>query len=199
MFSGTVHLFMGNASENFSDIPDWTSQGSSNQRFGWMFTSAGDVNDDGYTDTFIGSGMAYTPSGQLDLYLGSQDGFVPAVETIRTGTPTDYLGLATVGGFDSNADGAIEFVYSTRNATRGTSFGVDMIVVSKQDFDTSQFIFDGKMSGLELTTSNRGETAMMFSLNASSIHSLVHLEHVDDGSPGGSWVTETLSTSASPF
>ena len=199
LFSGTVHLFMGNASENFSDIPDWTSQGSSNQRFGWMFTSAGDVNDDGYTDTFIGSGMAYTPSGQLDLYLGSQDGFVPAVETIRTGTPTDYLGLATVGGFDSNADGAIEFVYSTRNATRGTSFGVDMIVVSKQDFDTSQFIFDGMMSGLELTTSNRGETAMMFSLNASSTHSLVHLEHVDDGSPGGSWVAETLSTSASPF
>ena len=40
---------------------------------------------------------------------------------------------------------------------------------------------------------------MMFSLNASSTHSLVHLEHVDDGSPGGSWVTETLSTSASPF
>ena len=62
LFSGTVHLFMGNASENFSDVPDWTSQGSSNQRFGWMFTSAGDVNDDGYTDTFIGSGMAYTLS-----------------------------------------------------------------------------------------------------------------------------------------
>ena len=73
------------------------------------------------------------------------------------------------------------FRYSTRNATRGTAYGVDMITVSKQDFDTSQFTFQGKMSGLKLTTSNRGETAMMFSLNASSTHSLIHLEHVDDG------------------
>ena len=199
LYSGTVHLFMGNTSENFSETPDWTNQGTGNQRFGWMFATAGDVNDDGYMDTFIGSGMAYTPSGQLDLYLGSQNGFVPAVETIRTGAPTVHLGLVTVGGFDSNADGAIEFVYSTRNATRGTSYGIDMVTVSKQDFDTSQFTFDGKMSGLKLTTSDRGETAMMFSLNASASHSLVHLEHVEDGSPGGSWVADTLATSPSPF
>ena len=199
LYSGTVHMFMGNTSENFSETPDWTSQGEGNERFGWMFAPAGDVNDDGYADTFIGSGTSYTPSGQINLYLGSADGFASAVETIRTGSPTDYLGLVTLGGFDSNADGAIEFVYSTRNATRGTTYGVDMITVSKQDFDTSQFTFQGKMSGLKLTTSNRGETAMMFSLNASSTHSLIHLEHVDDGSPGGSWVTETLATDSMPF
>ena len=199
LYSGTVHLFMGNTSENFSETPDWTSQGEGNERFGWMFAPAGDVNDDGYADTFIGSGTSFTPSGQINLYLGSADGFVSAVETIRTGTPSDHLGLVTLGGFDSNADGAIEFVYSTRNATRGTAYGVDMITVSKQDFDTSQFTFQGEMSGLKLTTSNRGETAMMFSLNTSSTHSLIHLEHVDDGSPGGSWVTETLATDAMPF
>ncbi|MEC7113136.1 MAG: VCBS repeat-containing protein, partial [Candidatus Thermoplasmatota archaeon] len=199
LYSGTVHLFMGNTSENFSETPEWTSQGEGNERFGWMFAPAGDVNDDGYADTFIGSGTSFTPSGQINLYLGSADGFVTAVETIRTGTPSNHLGLVTLGGFDSNADGAIEFVYSTRNATRGTAYGVDMITVSKQDFDTSQFTFQGEMSGLKLTTSNRGETAMMFSLNTSSTHSLIHLEHVDDGSPGGSWVTETLATDAMPF
>lgn len=199
MFSGTVHLFMGNSTENFSQTPDWTSQGEGNERFGWMFASAGDVNDDGYADTFIGSGASFTPSGQISLYLGSADGFVSAVETIRTGSPSDHLGLLTLGGFDSNADGAIEFVYSTRNSTRGTTYGVDMITVSKQDFDTSQFTFQGEMSGLKLTTSNRGETAMIFSLNASSSHSLIHLEHVDDGSPGGSWVTETLATGSLSF
>ena len=199
LYSGTVHMFMGNTSENFSETPDWTSQGEGNERFGWMFAPAGDVNDDGYADTFIGSGTSFTPSGQINLYLGSADGFASAVETIRTGSPTDHLGLVTLGGFDSNADGAIEFVYSTRNDTRGTAFGVDMITVTKQDFDTSQFTFQGEMSGLKLTTSNRGETAMMFSLNASSTHSLIHLEHVDDGSPGGSWVTETLATDAMPF
>ena len=114
MYSGTVHMFMGTTSENFSETPDWTSQGEGNERFGWMFAPAGDVNDDGYSDTFIGSGTSFTPSGQINLYLGSADGFVSAVETIRTGTPTDYLGLVTLGGFDSNADGVIEFVYSTR-------------------------------------------------------------------------------------
>ena len=199
LYSGTVHMFMGNTSENFSETPDWTSQGEGNERFGWMFAPAGDVNDDGYSDTFIGSGTSFTPSGQINLYLGSADGFASAVETIRTGSPTEHLGLVTLGGFDSNADGAIEFVYSTRNATRGTTFGVDMITVSKQDFDTSQFTFQGEMSGLKLTTSNRGETAMMFSLNDSSMHSLIHLEHVDDGSPGGSWITETLATDSMPF
>ena len=199
LYSGTVHMFMGNSSENFSEIPDWTNQGDGNERFGWMFASAGDVNDDGYVDTFIGSGTSFTPSGQINLYLGSANGFATAVETIRTGSPTDHLGLVTLGGFDSNADGAIEFVYSTRNTTRGTTYGVDMVTVSKQDFDTSQFTFQGEMSGLKLTTSNRGETAMMFSLNSSSSHSLVHLEHVDDGSPGGSWVTETLATESVRF
>ena len=199
LYSGTVHMFMGNTSENFSETPDWTSQGEGNERFGWMFAPAGDVNDDGYADTFIGSGTSFTPSGQINLYLGSADGFASAVETIRTGSPMDHLGLVTLGGFDSNADGAIEFVYSTRNDTRGTAYGVDMITVTKQDFDTSQFTFQGEMSGLKLTTSNRGETAMMFSLNASSTHSLMHLEHVDDGSPGGSWVTETLATDSMPF
>ena len=39
-------------------------------------------------------------------------------ETIRTGGPADYLGAITLGGFDSNADGTTEFVYSVRNATR---------------------------------------------------------------------------------
>ena len=164
MFSGTVHLFMGNSTENFSESPDWTSQGEGNERLGWMFAPAGDVNDDGYADTFIGSGSSFTPSGQINLYLGSADGFAAAVETIRTGSPSDHLGFITLGGFDSNADGAIEFVYSTRNSTRGTAYGIDMVTVSKQDFDTSQFTFQGEMSGLKLTTSNRGETAMVFSL-----------------------------------
>ena len=196
---GMVHLFMGNSFENFSETADWTSQGTNNERLGWMFASAGDVNDDGYLDTFIGSSMGYTPSGQLNLYLGSSEGFVSAVETIRTGVQGNSLGLVTLGGFDSNADGAIEFVYSTRNSTRGTNYGVDMITVSKQDFDTSQFTYQGEMSGLKLTTSNRGETSMLFSLNDSSSHSFVHLEHVDDGSPGGSWVSETLDTGSTPF
>lgn len=199
LYSGTVHLFMGNTSENFTEAPDWTSQGANNQRLGWTIASAGDVNDDGYSDTFIGSSMTYSPSGQIDLYFGSENGLVATPETIRTGNPNEHLGFVTLGGFDSNADGAIEFVYSTRNATRGTTFGVDMVTVSKQDFDTSQFTFDGDIRGLELATSNRGETVMMFSLNNSSEHSLLHLEHVDDGSPGGSWVTETLGKSSSSY
>ena len=45
-------MFMGNTSENF-ETP-LTSQGEGNERFGWMFAPAGDVNDDGYADTFIG-------------------------------------------------------------------------------------------------------------------------------------------------
>ena len=131
--------------------------------------------------------------------MGSENGFILTPETIRTGGSQEYLGATIAGGFDSNADGLIEFVYSTRNATRGTTYGIDMMTVSKQDFDTSQFNFEGEISGLELATSNRGETAMMFSLNNSSLHSLVHLEHVDDGSIGGSWVTEILSTSSSTY
>ena len=198
LLGGKIHLFMGNASENFSETADWTLEGTSNERLGWMFASAGDVNDDGFADTFIGSSKGFTPAGQIDLYLGSANGFVSTTETIRTGSTSQHLGLITLGGLDSNADGAIEFVYSVRNLTRGTAYGIDMVTVTKQDFDTSQFTFQGNMSGLKLTTTNRGETAMIFSLNASSAHSLVHLEHVNDGSPGGSWVTETLKTLSSP-
>ena len=45
---GTVHMFMGNTSDNFSQTAEWTSEGVSNERLGWMFASAGDVNDDGF-------------------------------------------------------------------------------------------------------------------------------------------------------
>ena len=46
------------------------------------------------------------------------------------------------------------------------------------------------MSQLRLATSDRGETAMVFALDnnqANGKQSLIHLEHVGDGSPGGSW------------
>ena len=195
ILSGKVHLFYGGPIENFTSTANWTSGGSMNQRLGWMFESVGDINDDGYMDTMIGSSSGFTPAGLLELYLGSASGFQSTPETIQTGVQPQHLGLVTIGNFDSNADGTIELLYTVRNQSRGTTYGVDVVVVSKQDFDTSTFSFDGEMSDLRLATSDRGETTMMFALDknqANGEHSLNHLEHVGDGSPGGSWVSEVM-------
>lgn len=195
LLSANVHLFYGAPIENFSSAANWTGEGSMNQRFGWMFESVGDINDDGYMDTMIGSSSGYTPAGLLELYLGSANGFQSSPEVIQTGVQPQHLGFMTVGNFDSNADGTIELLYTVRNQSRGTNYGVDVVVVSKQDFDTSTFSFDGEMSQLRLATSDRGETAMVFALDnnqANGKQSLIHLEHVGDGSPGGSWISEAM-------
>lgn len=195
LLSANVHLFYGAPIENFSSAANWTGEGSMNQRFGWMFESVGDINDDGYMDTMIGSSSGYTPAGLLELYLGSANGFQSSPEVIQTGVQPQHLGFMTVGNFDSNADGTIELLYTVRNQSRGTNYGVDVVVVSKQDFDTSTFSFDGEMSQLRLATSDRGETAMVFALDnnqANGQQSLIHLEHVGDGSPGGSWISEAM-------
>mgnify|MGYP003736086219 CR=1 FL=1 len=54
-----------------------------NQRLGWMFESVGDINDDGYMDTMIGSSSGFTPSGLLELYLGSSNGLQTLPEVIQ--------------------------------------------------------------------------------------------------------------------
>ena len=51
------------------------------------------------------------------------------------------------------------------------------------------------MSELRLSTADRGETAMVFALDKNQANGkqlLIHLEHVGDGSPGGSWVSEQM-------
>ena len=195
LLSGKVHLIHGTHMENFTSTANWTSEGSINQRLGWMFESVGDINDDGYMDTMIGSSSGFTPSGLLELYLGSPSGFQNTPEVIQTGLQSQHLGVITVGNFDSNADGAIELLYTVRNQSRGTTYGVDVVVVSKQDFDTSTFSFAGEMSELRLATADRGETAMVFALDKNQANGeqlLIHLEHVGDGSPGGSWVSEQM-------
>ena len=195
LLSGKVHLFHGTPMEDFTSTANWTSEGSMNQRLGWMFESVGDINGDGYMDTMIGSSSGFTPSGLLELYLGSANGLQSTSEVIQTGVQSQHLGLITVGNFDSNADGTIELLYTVRNLSRGTNYGVDVVVVSKQDFDTSTFSFDGEMSELRLSTADRGETAMVFALDKNQANGkqlLVHLEHVGDGSPGGSWVSEQM-------
>ena len=195
LLSGKVHLIHGTHMENFTSTANWTSEGSINQRLGWMFESVGDINDDGYMDTMIGSSSGFTPSGLLELYLGSPSGFQNTPEVIQTGLQSQHLGAITVGNFDSNADGAIELLYTVRNQSRGTTYGVDVVVVSKQDFDTSTFSFAGEMSELRLATADRGETAMVFALDKNQANGeqlLIHLEHVGDGSPGGSWVSEQM-------
>jgi len=198
ILSGKVHLFNGAPMENFTSTANWTSEGSMNQRLGWMFESVGDINDDGYMDTMIGSSSGFTPSGLLELYLGSSNGLQTPPEVIQTGAQSQHLGLITAGNFDSNADGSIELLYTVRNLSRGTTYGVDVVVVSKQDFDLSTFTFAGEMSELRLATADRGETAMVFALDKNQLDGeklLIHLEHVGDGSPGGSWVSEQMQES----
>ena len=69
-----------------------------------MFASAGDVNDDGYADTFIGSGTSFTPSGQINLYLDRQMGSHQPLKPYERELHRTIL-VCDARGFDSNVDG----------------------------------------------------------------------------------------------
>lgn len=122
---GRAYVYYGNAT-GLSAEPNWTYTGwSSGSRFGSSVNTAGDVNNDNYSDIIVGA----PGSVQAFVFHGSASGFASYPSWLRSGNPGSQFGftVSTSGDFDN--DGFDDVVVGSPgseqvNAYRGSVLGL---------------------------------------------------------------------------
>jgi len=194
---GKLWLFNGTEGTMTSE-PDWTyAPAEANARIGEAIVAAGDVNEDGFNDVLI-STVGGNAGGALHLYLGSRLGLQADAQLVAQGETGDRLATRIAALGDLNGDGLGEVVHSLRADPSNGQHDHDLVfdVLSERDWESITFVLDGELEHLELGTAGRGETSLLYAHNDGGEHHLTKLEHMDDGTPAGRWVSTVLSTSS---
>jgi hypothetical protein len=105
---GRAFLYLGSAS-GLSTTPIWTGESDqANAQFGYSVSSAGDVNNDGYSDVITSAVGYHNPEaneGRAYVYLGSASGLSASPSwTVESDQANAYLGVVSSAG-DVNNDG----------------------------------------------------------------------------------------------
>lgn len=116
-FEGKAYVFHGSAS-GLSGTAAWTATGGqANAYFGRVVSSAGDVNDDGYSDVVI-SAQLYDDDqaneGRVFVYHGSSTGLALSAAITVDGDQTDgNWGQALASAGDVNGDGYSDVIMAS--------------------------------------------------------------------------------------
>ncbi len=188
--AGTLWLFEGTNGQLPSEA-DWRYWPPANSRIGESMVAAGDINEDGYGDVYISSRMG-NAAGRVEIFLGSPTGISDDRQLLAEGNSSEHLGFRMAAGGDINGDGLSDLFYSMRSQDRGDDFGLTYLMVSEQDWESISFERQGTVTDVQLGTAGRGETSIVYThANALRLH-VSKLEHMNDGTPGGQWVDQTL-------
>lgn len=197
MGAGKLWMFDGSPSA-MTVIPDWTLvPDTANSRIGVAIHPAGDVNEDGFGDVYISSKMA-NGGGKVELLLGSASGLQSERQLLAEGSSGEHVGMKMASQGDLNGDGLSELVLSSRNTDEGTTHGLEYSVLSERDWESIEFQYPGTLTALELGTAARGETTMVFTFESNTGVHLQKLEHMNDGTPTGQWVDQSITSSNDP-
>ncbi|MCH1461274.1 MAG: FG-GAP-like repeat-containing protein, partial [Candidatus Poseidonia sp.] len=194
---GGGKLWMYNGGDSgYQNGPNWTLVPTApNSRIGEAIVSAGDINEDGFGDVYISSLNGDT-SGKVEIYLGSASGLQSESQLLAQGTSNQKIGQRMVATGDLNGDGLGEMVFSSRNSQQGTSYGLEYHILSERDWESISFAYTGTAQGLDLATAHRGETSIVFTFSDNTGMHLVKLEHMNDQTPSGQWVVQSITEDA---
>jgi hypothetical protein len=103
---------------------EWTAEGNqAGARFGWLSSTAGDVNGDGFSDVIIGAHLydnGETDEGRAYLYYGSACGLSDTPSWIGESNQADaQYGVAVATAGDVNNDGYADVIIGAYNYTNG--------------------------------------------------------------------------------
>jgi hypothetical protein len=120
---GISYLFLGSASGP-SLTPDW--QNESDQayaEYGQSVASAGDVNQDGFDDMFVGApwySQGENHEGRGFLYYGSPTGLLPSpIYTTESNQENANLGYSVASAGDVNGDGIADIIVGAQGYDGG--------------------------------------------------------------------------------
>ena len=188
--AGKVHMWAGSSTGPVTPVQgSWNIKGSyANALLGSTISAAGDINEDGFDDFFL---MAPSPtkSGEVELYLGSQNGPRSDTQVFAQGSTGENVGLNMLSGIDINGDGMGEIIYSSRDLTRGEDFGPVLTIMSERDWEFIDFSFETSVMGIDMHASLRGTPSLLVHLSDDSINLM---ESTLDGTPSGRWITRSL-------
>ncbi|MBI4508485.1 MAG: FG-GAP repeat protein, partial [Deltaproteobacteria bacterium] len=122
---GRVFVYHGSAS-GLPSQPSWiAASGQAAAFFGRSVASAGDVNQDGYSDLIVGAYGYDAPDsaeGKVYLYLGSPSGLRKTAAWSHEGDQASaYLGYSVASAGDVNGDGASDVIIGSHLKDSGST------------------------------------------------------------------------------
>ncbi|MBN1677759.1 MAG: FG-GAP repeat protein [Candidatus Thermoplasmatota archaeon] len=121
-YEGRAYLYLGSAS-GLSASPAWTGESDNANAYYGVVSSAGDINNDGYSDVIVGSYLYTndtTEEGRVFLYLGSASGLSTSYSWTAEGDEWRCMFGSTVSSAgDVNGDGADEIIIGSYDFENG--------------------------------------------------------------------------------
>ena len=131
-------------------------------------------------------------AGRIEIFLGSSTGLSADRQLLAEGNSSERLGLRMASNGDVDGDGLGDLIYSLRSTSRGEAYGLDYLIVSERDWESIAFEYQGTVNEVEVGTASRGETSIVFTHQDALRHHVTKLEHMNDGTPTGQWVDQTV-------
>ncbi|PCJ65274.1 MAG: hypothetical protein COA58_10475 [Bacteroidetes bacterium] len=139
------------------------STGQASAQMGYSVSSAGDVNDDGYSDVIVGAYLydnGQTDEGAAFVYLGSSTGLSTTISSkLQSNQANAYMGWSVSSAGDVNND------------------GYDDVIVGAFYYDNGQtnegaaFVYHGSSTGISTTISTQLESNQANAYLGSSVSS----------------------------
>lgn len=185
--TGSAYVYLGG--ESMSNTPTLTINGASHEdQFGLSVSPAGDINDDGYADWFIGSQMTIGGNivGRAHLYYGSDQ-----PDGVTDHGFTEFYHGTTAG--DVNGDGRDDFVvWRRRMQTITAQDGKISVYLGGSDFSEEPF---WTMTGSISNTAGGGKVARAGDFNDDGFDDLLVGKHLFWGGKSMDQIVDAVFTS----
>ncbi len=148
---GAVYLFLGAASGPSTDPSLIIESNSANAQFGYSVSSAGDVNNDGFSDVIVGAPgsepCAYANGGEGFAFYGSASGLSSTPDWEHHVCVGNFFAQSVAAAGDVNNDGFSDVIVGCPGC------------MSSGSFDGDAFVFAGSAGGLLTVAFWRYDTA----------------------------------------